>query len=63
MNVECEVNNDNLDARIVFGNVGCNNEKVYVIFKEQRDCEWKILGSAIMSGDELIKAIQKAQFC
>lgn len=63
MNVECEVNNDNSDARIVFENVGCNNDKVHVIFKVQRDLEWKILGSEIMSGEELIKAIQKAQFC
>lgn len=63
MNVECEVNNDNLNARIIFENVGCDSEKVHVIFQVQRDYEWKILGSEIMSGDELIKAIQKAQFC
>ena len=63
MNVECEVNNDNLDARIVFENVGHNNEKVHVIFEVLRDCEWKRLGSEIVSGNELIKAIQKAQFC
>lgn len=63
MKVECEVANANRETRIDFENIGEDSECVQVSAKTLKNGEWTILFCEIFHGDELIKAIQKAQFC